>query len=278
MPILSDFQTPGEFMEPDSVPRPLVAFGIWITTPELRLDPHSHRKAQLMLSVRGVLTCEVENGLWLVPPQCAFWVPGGVTHAVKASGHIEGYDVFIDPALAADLPKTCCTVSVSPLMRELVMRAAQLPYLYPEDGPAGRLAALLLDEIAAAPVEMLHLPMPTDRRLRQMADMMMANPSDRGTMATWARRCGLSGRTLARLQTQQTGMSFGRWRQQMAIVLALKWLAGGASIQQVAADLGYEGAGSFITMFRKALGASPARYMANRATATSAREPRAMRP
>ncbi|MFT2588534.1 helix-turn-helix domain-containing protein [Escherichia coli] len=47
-------------------------------------------------------------------------------------------------------------------------------------------------------------------------------------------------------------------------MLAVKWLAGGASIQQVAADLGYESVPSFVTMFRKALGTSPGRYMAER--------------
>ncbi|MET0241375.1 MAG: helix-turn-helix domain-containing protein [Sphingobium sp.] len=39
-------------------------------------------------------------------------------------------------------------------------------------------------------------------------------------------------------------------------------MASGESIQQVAADLGYESVPSFVTMFRKALGTSPAQYMA----------------
>jgi AraC-like DNA-binding protein len=59
-------------------------------------------------------------------------------------------------------------------------------------------------------------------------------------------------------------MSFGRWRQQLSVMLAVKWLAGGASIQRVAADLGYESTPSFVTMFRKVLGTSPGRYMAER--------------
>ena len=50
----------------------------------------------------------------------------------------------------------------------------------------------------------------------------------------------------------------------MGVVLAVRWLAGGASIQQVAANLGYESVPSFVTMFRKALGSSPGRYMAER--------------
>ncbi|MCZ8384240.1 helix-turn-helix domain-containing protein [Achromobacter xylosoxidans] len=47
-------------------------------------------------------------------------------------------------------------------------------------------------------------------------------------------------------------------------MLAVKWLSTGMSVQQVADDLGYESAGGFVTMFRKALGTSPGRYMAQR--------------
>lgn len=93
---------------------------------------------------------------------------------------------------------------------------------------------------------------------------MLAAPSDRGTLNVWAKRVGMSERTLLRLISRETGMSFGRWRQQLGIMLAVKWLADGASIQRVAADLGYESVPSFVTMFRKALGTSPAPYMAER--------------
>ena len=123
---------------------------------------------------------------------------------------------------------------------------------------------VLLDEFAAAQVEDLHLPMRTDARLRRIVDLLMASPADRGTTDVWAKQAGLSERTLARLIGRETGMSFGRWRQQLGVVLAVKWLAGGASIQQVADDLGYESVPSFVTMFRKALGTSPGRYMAER--------------
>ncbi|WP_244121755.1 helix-turn-helix domain-containing protein [Burkholderia gladioli] len=57
-------------------------------------------------------------------------------------------------------------------------------------------------------------------------------------------------------------MSFGRWRQQLHLMLAVQWLANGMSIQQVADELGYESASTFVTMFRRTLGAPPARYMA----------------
>ncbi len=107
--------------------------------------------------------------------------------------------------------------------------------------------------------------MPADARLRKLVNMMMEDPADRGTIQEWAERAGLSERTLARLIAHQTGMSFGRWRQQFKIMLAVQWLAKGLSIQQVSGALGYESASTFVTMFRKVLGVPPGRYVAERA-------------
>jgi AraC-like DNA-binding protein len=265
MPLLTDMSDSSEWVEPDDVPRPVVAYGmISKDVGTLELHPHRHAKGQILLVQRGALSCEVENGLWIVPPRSAVWIPCSALHAIKATGELEGYGAFVAAESATTLPKTCCTVSVTPLMRELLFRAATLPAFYEENGANVRLMSVLLDEIAAAKVEDLHLPMPTDARLREMVSLMMAAPAERGTLDVWAKRVGLSERTLLRTISRETGMSFGRWRQQLCVVLAVKWLADGMSIQQVAVDLGYESVPSFVTMFRKALGTSPRRYMAER--------------
>lgn len=265
MPLLTDTSHPSDWIEPDDVPRPVVAYGmVSKDVGSLELHPHRHAKGQILLVQRGALSCEVEGGLWIVPPRSAVWIPCGALHAIKATGALEGYGAFVAPDKATSLPRTCCTVSVTPLLRELLFRAAGLPTFYDENGVNVRLMSVLLDEIAAAKVEHLHLPMPTHARLREMVDLMMAAPADRGTLEVWAKRVGLSERTLQRLIDRETGMSFGRWRQQLGIVLAVKWLADGASIQKVAFDLGYQSLPSFVTMFRKTLGTSPGRYMAGR--------------
>lgn len=276
MPVLSESSSAIEWTDPDLVPRPVVSLGATgIVMENLdRLDAdfrhrpemgfHRHRKGELLLALRGVLSCEVEGGLWIVPPQSAIWVPGGVLHKFAAAGTLECYVVFIDPGAASNLPTRCCALSTTPLLRELMIRSAKLPMLYAEGGMESHLVTLLLDEIAAAPTGRLHLPMPADARLRRIVEFIMDDPADRGTMQTWARRVGMSERTLARVLTQETGMSFGRWRQQLHLMLAVKWLGAGSSVKQVADDLGYESAGSFVTMFRKALGTSPGRYLAER--------------
>jgi len=55
-------------------------------------------------------------------------------------------------------------------------------------------------------------------------------------------------------------MSFGRRRRQLHILLALQWMARGATVQDVADGLGYENASNFVVMFRKVLGETPGRY------------------
>jgi AraC-like DNA-binding protein len=262
MPIVT---TVSQRLDPDEVRRPIVTVGLsFAKVGKIEIASHRHRKGQFLLVQQGALSCEVEGGLWIVPPRSAVWIPGGARHAVRATGSFEGYNAFVDPDLDARLPEVCCAIAVTALLRELLIRSASLPAHYVEGGPGSRLIMVLLDEIASARVEDLHLPMPSDTRLRRIVERMMDAPAERGTTDVWARRAGLSERTLARLITRETGMSFSRWRRQLGVMLAVKWLAGGTSIRQVANDLGYESIPSFVTMFRKAIGVSPGRYMAER--------------
>ncbi len=265
MPILRQWNDLAELMPTVEAARgDVVTIGVEMVTEGLELDDHFHRKAELLLGLSGVFRCEVEGGIWIVPPQSALWVPGGMVHRIAASGMIDSYAAFVQPAATSNLPTTCCTIAVSPLLRELIVRSAQFSADHEADGIESQVAALLLHEISTAPPDNLHLPMPTDPRLRSIFQDMMIDPADRRTLESWARRAGLSVRSLERVIAAETGMSFGRWRQQLSILLAVQWLASGASVKQVSGDLGYENVSSFVTMFRKALGVSPARYMTER--------------
>lgn len=250
----------------DSVSRPVVALGATSVTRDWENARHQHHKAQLIYSVRGILNCEIEDGVWIVPPQCAIWIPGNLPHSARGAGETECYCLFVEPDAAPDLPRTCCTISVSPLLRELLLKVSSFPMLYALGGKEDRLVATLLDELVEAPVEDLHLPMPRDPRLRRLAEMMLADPTDKTSKAAWATRIGMSERSMSRLLLQEIGMSFGHWRRQLHVILALQRLTKGASVQTVALELGYENASGFVTMFRKAVGKPPARYLSDRMT------------
>lgn len=49
-------------------------------------------------------------------------------------------------------------------------------------------------------------------------------------------------------------MTFGQWRQQARLLLALERLAVGAKITDMALELGYESPSAFTSVFKKQLG------------------------
>jgi AraC-like DNA-binding protein len=249
--------------DPDQLFQPAVALLVDIQESESELPVHQHRKGQLVVALRGGVTCEVPEGLWMVPPQCGVWIPSGMPHSNRVTANGRICFLFVEPSVTT-LPGECCTLSITPLVRELVQHLASLPQTYVIDSPTGRLVGVLLDELAQMQTEQLHLPISTNPKLRQIARALISDPADRSTVAEWGTRVAMSERTLARLVLNETGMTFGRWRQQLHIVIALHHLSAGVSVQRVAEDLGYESVSSFIIMFKKALGKPPARYFSDK--------------
>jgi AraC-like DNA-binding protein len=199
----------------------------------------------------------------MVPPRCGVWIPGGMPHSNRVSGNASLLFLYVDMD-AASVPQECCTLSISPLLHELIHRMATLPPLYDPDGPPAQIAAVLLNELIAMPTERLHLPITRSSKLRMIADALMDNPADRRTVAEWAQAVALGERTLMRIVLAETGMTFSRWRQQLQIIVAIQKLSAGNTVQSVSEARGYESVSAFITMFKKALGKSPARYFSER--------------
>ena len=119
---------------------------------------------------------------------------------------------------------------------------------------------VVLDQIAAQSTASLVLPLPTDQCLLRVTQALMADPSAPRSLDAWARDAGASKRTLNRLFAAQTGMPFCAWREQCRLQHALKLLALGDSVTNIARELGYE-TSAFIAMFRRCLGTTPSRYL-----------------
>lgn len=245
--------------DPDQIARPAAALHLDFKDYATEVPPHRHRKGQLVLALHGAVTCQLANGWWMVPPNCGVWIPGGTVHSNRATANARLSFLFVEPD-AASLPQQCCTLSISPMIREMIRHLANQPQDYALGGHTDRLVRVLLDELALMPREGFHLPVSDHPKIRQIADMLSADPSDRSTLGQWAARVAISERSLARLLVQETGMTFGRWRQQFHLLIALRELASGSAVQRVSDDLGYESVTAFITMFKKALGETPARY------------------
>ncbi|HKV00318.1 MAG TPA: helix-turn-helix transcriptional regulator [Vineibacter sp.] len=226
-----------------------------------RIAPHTHERAQLIFAARGVMTISTAQGAWVVPPQRALWVPAGTVHEIRMAGVVSMRTLYVrGDAERGRLPTAIRVIAVSPLLRELILRACALPALYDEAGADGRIMTLILDEIAALPSLALDLPMPRDARLLTLCHRLRVEPGDSRTLDDWARAAGASARTLARLFLKETGLSFADWRQQARLLAAMARLAEGQPITRIALDLGYDSPSAFAAMFKRSLGTPPSRY------------------
>ena len=222
--------------------------------------PHSHERAQLIYATAGTMRVATDDGMWIVPPLRALWMPAGVRHGIVMLGEVTMRTLYVRNDAAAFMPGTCHVLPISALLRELIVRATELPLHYDEHGPAGHVVALILAELRGLQSLPLQLPMPRDARLRALCQALLDSPGDQRPLAAWAKSVNASGRTLARRFQSETGLSFGAWRQPARVLEAMGRLGGGAPVTQVALDLGYESVSAFSAMFRRAAGASPSHY------------------
>jgi AraC-like DNA-binding protein len=221
-----------------------------------------HQRSLLIYVVQGALHCEAGGDVWIAPPTMVLWLPGGTLHNAYAYGDFQSYAIWVDADIG--MPKECCIASVTPLLRELLLRAATFPEKAPADSHDARILDVIMGEISLLPWENLCLPMPTSRRIRPLVEAMIADPSSKESATGWATRFGLSERTMSRLFIHDIGMSWGDWKRQLLVTLALQRMANGSSVQTVATSLGYESASSFIAMFKRTLGKPPGQYLAER--------------
>ncbi|MDR6915999.1 AraC-like DNA-binding protein [Pseudomonas sp. 3296] len=242
----------------DDTPRSVVAVGTDYSHGHM-LPRHTHRRAQLLYGATGVMQVSTHDGNWVVPPQRAVWIPAGVAHEVLMLG-VSTRSLYIEPG-TVDLGARCQVISVSPLMRHLLMEAVEIPLVYDEAGRDGALIDLLLHELARSAHLPLHIPLPVDARLLGLCRAFLRQPNAHQSPQQWADQLHISLRTFNRLFRQQTTLSFSQWRQRACVVLALARLASGTAVTRIALDFGYDSPAAFSTMFRRLLGQPPSVWM-----------------
>ena len=242
-----------------SAPQAVIALAL--DHPDGHVIPiHWHSRAQLLYASTGVMTVTTGSGVWVLPPLRAMWIPAFTEHHIRASGHLSMRTLYIRPDAVRILPSACRIVSISPLLRELIVYSTTLPRFYEPGSLAGRIMALIIDLIEFRDTVPLDLPIPRDPRLRDIFDQLSGDPSDGRTIEQWGARVGATGRTLSRLFRAETGMSFHQWRQQLRFLEATRLLGQGEPVTNIALDVGYSSLSAFVSVFRKTLGVTPGRY------------------
>ena len=253
----------------DHVPRPIVAIGNDYPDGHV-IDPHHHRRGQLISGASGVVVLSTSEGTWVMPPQRGMWIPPATEHHVRMVGDVTMQSLYLEPDAVPGMPGRCQVVSISPFMRSLITEALDLPLEYELQGRAGALMQLIEHELQQLPVLPLSLHYPAHGALSARCRRFVQRPNIHETTDEWAEALGMSRRSFTRLFRRETGLSFVAWRQQACLLCALPRLAAGQPVTTVAIDLGYENPAAFTLMFKRAFGSPPLVYLGLRTDRASA--------
>ena len=223
------------------------------------VTPHAHAWAQLIYAATGVVTVWTEHGTWVVPPHWAIWAPAGVEHGLRFTGAASLRTLYLRPDITSPAPHST-VVTVSPLLRELILRAVDERMLDERDRTHQALVHLIVHECSPAATPPLDLPLPRSARLRRVAEHLAGRASDRVSHATLARRFGIGVRTLERSFVAETGLSLGQWRRNARFMEALRQLGAGASVKRAAIEAGYRTPSAFVAAFRSSFRTTPGHY------------------
>jgi AraC-like DNA-binding protein len=244
----------------DDTPRPVVPVGNDYPDGHV-IPPHGHRRGQLIYSITGTLVLTTPQGTWVMPPQRGMWIPPDTVHDVRVIGAASLQNLYLEPVATENLPECCQVVGISPFLQSLISEALDLPLLYDFAGRAGALITLIQHEMRQLPVLPLSLPLPQRPDLAERCRAFLREPRAHDAIDEWCRALGMSRRNFTRTFREETGLSFGAWRQQACLVAALPLLAGGKPVTAVAMTLGYDNPAAFTTMFKRLLGVPPRSYI-----------------
>jgi AraC-like DNA-binding protein len=209
------------------------------------------------------MTVRTHDGTWVVPPHRAVWIPAAVPHSITMSGTVAMRTLYLTSRLARVLPRGCCVVNVSPLLKELILHACARASLTKTTKWQSHLIDVIIDQLDAVQMVPLQLPNPSDPRALRVAAVLLADPSDRRALTHICKSTGAGTRTVERLFQEDVGMTFGKWRQQLRLMQAMRLLAEGAKVTHAALESGYSTPSAFISMFKRTLGTTPGLYFKN---------------
>lgn len=221
---------------------------------------HRHNWHQLLYATSGVLVVELEGERYFIPPQQAIWLPAGCMHSVYSEYGAVLKSLYVECEYRLLSTDKATVLHITPLIRELIVSAAEFPELYPQSGYENDLIKLLLQSLSRLQTEDGYLPWPVSAELVELCNHLYEEADNSETTDQLARAQAMSVRTLDRKFRKETGMSLKQWRSKLRLMKAIELLNTGQSITSIALELGYSSPSPFIFMFREQLGMSPAQY------------------
>ncbi len=229
---------------------------------------HSHPTHELLWNEHGASTARVGARVHTISPGVGLWIPAGVPHSGFTPAGVRHLAAQFSISRVEPPASVPVAVEITPLLQLLLERS-----LGAELGARSRelTDAMILDVLAPSPRE-LPLTVPDHPLLAPIIEALTADPADPVSLDQWARRLGVSSRTLTRAFEASTGRGFRAWAATARAQRAVALLAAGERIDDVAAQVGYRSASAFTAAFRRVTGLTPGAYRRLGGATTSSSE------
>jgi AraC-like DNA-binding protein len=225
------------------------------------VNEHAHGSDQLIYAIRGVMHVVAGQGVWLIPPHFGLWIPARTYHSIKMPESVSMRTLYMRRGLAPRLPPSCTVFHITPLLRELIVETVRMKELRIRDRLHCAIRDVLVAQLESASPMPTTVTMPQDPRARAIADVVMANPAERRSLAILCNSVGTSVRTIQRVFQREVGSDFEFWRRQVRLMKAVELLVSGRCVKEAGFALGYRQPTAFVEMFRGILGTTPGAWI-----------------
>lgn len=224
---------------------------------------HAHDLHQLEYVVQGLLEVETDAGSYVLSERQAAWIPAGLGHISTIDTRVRSISIFLHPIHLQPTRQGAGIVSVSPLIRQMIIYACRWPI---DRQSSDATADAYFHCFAGLLAELLESQSPFSLPTTHHPQLAAALKHTRNTLVditidAAAAAAGISPRSLRRLCDRELKITWRDYTHQARLMRAAALLADPElSVLQVATRVGFDSASSFTRAFRGAWGLPPSAY------------------
>ena len=224
---------------------------------------HFHDVHEIEYACRGMVEVETEAGHYLLPPHQAAWIPAGLRHKTTLNAGVQTLAVLFEPSLVPMGGDRVRIISVSALLREMMLFSVRWPISRTESGVEADSFFQTLGYVVTEALDdemPLNLPVSADPVVTAATDYTRAH-LDGVTVSDVTRAVGVSERTLRRIFNTHLGLSWRSYLLRARVLRSMAMLAQpDRSVLEVSIAVGFDDAGAFARSFARHCGETPSAY------------------
>ncbi|MDH2595928.1 MULTISPECIES: AraC family transcriptional regulator [Acinetobacter calcoaceticus/baumannii complex] len=210
----------------------------------------------------GTIEIEHSGHQLLAPTPYGIWLPPK-TQNERYIYKPENYcTVFISEEFSNSLPSQKCTLLCTPIISSILEYFKENHSIFESISSLHqtRLLQVLVDQLTCIKASGSYVPLTHHSVLSKVLSYLKANSSEKINTNELANLFNITERTLNRYCQSELGMTLIEWRQRKKVIIAIRKLEEGKSVDSIAKLLNYSSTTAFINMFKRLTNLTPEQF------------------